>query len=269
MYTGIKEVQLSDEELAEFYEGKLKIDALQNEYVLIKNSAGDVVDQWKYDGKKLLKVKIKPFDSQYLDKVKPRNIKQMLFMDLLQADVPLKVVSGIAGSGKSFLSTAWALQEVQKGNFDKLVVVKNNVTVADVPDIGAIPGTELDKIKAHCMFMSDIVHPFAFDLMIQQGKVELAYLGTMRGRSISNSIVLCSEAQNLTTSLVKMIVTRIGEKSALIFDYDLDQIDKRNFEKDNGMMALTESLKGNPLFGMVELDMIERSEIAKLASLIK
>ncbi len=107
------------------------------------------------------------------------------------------------------------------------------------------------------------------DNFLQSSKIELCYLGTMRSRSLSDCIVLVNESQNLSTNLVKMIITRIGEKSTLIFDYDLDQIDKKSFERDNGMMAMTESLKGNSLFGMVELDRIERSEVARLAELIK
>jgi PhoH-like ATPase len=90
----------------------------------------------------------------------------------------------------------------------------------------------------------------------------------MRSRSISDSYILCNEAQNLTADLVRMIISRVGENSRLIFDFDISQIDKKAFEKDNGMVALNESLKGNALFGSVELNEVERSEVAKLASLI-
>jgi predicted ribonuclease YlaK len=86
---------------------------------------------------------------------------------------------------------------------------------------------------------------------------------------LSDSIILVSEAQNLTTSLIKTILFRVWENSTIIFDADLDQIDKKCFEKDNGIVGMVESLKGNKLFGMCELDVIERSEVAKLAGLIK
>jgi PhoH-like ATPase len=91
----------------------------------------------------------------------------------------------------------------------------------------------------------------------------------MRGRSISNSLVICSEAQNLTTELVKMIITRMGEGSRLFFDFDLCQIDNKVFSKDNGMSSMINSLQGHESFGMVTLDLVERSSLAKLASLIK
>ena len=104
---------------------------------------------------------------------------------------------------------------------------------------------------------------------LQQNKIQISYLGDMRSRSINNSIILCNESQNLNTELIKMIITRVGEDSRLILDFDLSQIDHKNFEKDNGMLAMLEGLQGNELFGAVELDRIERSAVARLAELIK
>ena len=257
--------------MADFYEGRLRYDLLTNQYLLLKADDGRVLDKYKYDGTKMVKIKYRTMKSQMLDDVKPRpnNTRQELYFDLLQSEVPVKVVFGQAGSGKSYLSTAWALQEIfSKGSYQKIVVIKNNILVGDTQDIGAVPGTETEKLRQHCAFITDITGNALFDSMIQKEQIELAYLGTLRGRSLSSSIVFCSEAQNLTTKLVKMIISRIGEKSTLIFDFDIDQIDKKSFEKDNGMIAMIDALKGNKLFGVVELEMVERSEVAKLASLI-
>lgn len=270
IFNGIREVIFNDQQLADFYEGKFFHDLLNNQYLLIYSEDGKLLDKYKYDGSKLAKIKYRSMKSQQLDEVRPRpsNIRQELYFDLLQSDVPVKVVFGKAGSGKSFLSTAWALHELQKGSYQKIIVIKNNVLVDGVSDIGSVPGTEFDKLRQHCAFISDITSDFMFESLVQKGQLELAYLGTFRGRNLSNSIVFCSESQNLSSKLVKMIISRIGEKSTLIFDFDIDQIDKKSFEKDNGMMAMIEALKGNKLFGIVELETVERSEVAKLASLI-
>jgi PhoH-like ATPase len=269
VYNGIKEITLSNEELEAFYKNNLKIDALPNQYVLIKSESGVVEDKYKQFNGKLTKLKYKTFESQILGKIKPRNIRQELYMDLLDSETPVKAVFGLAGSGKTMLGTAWALQEIQKGKYSKLIVVKNNISVQDVGELGALPGDLTDKLKVHCAFVADIVSDFMFDSLIQNNRLEIAYLGTMRGRSLTNSICLVSEAQNLTTNLIKMILSRIGEGSMLILDFDLDQIDRKNFERDNGMLSLTDSLQGNPLFGVVELLDVERSAVARLASLIK
>lgn len=269
MYNGMFEAKLTEKQMADFYEGKLNFELLENEYLLIEDLEGHIVDKYKFKKGKLEKIKYQTIESIDIGNIKPRNIKQELYFDLLNSDIPLKVVTGNAGSGKSYLGTAWALQQVYEGKFDKLVVIKPNFNVDSIPDIGALPGDLNDKLREHCAFVSDIVGQLAFDKLLADGRLEMAYLGTIRGRSLANSVVLCSEAQNLNTSLVKTIVTRIGEGSVLIFDYDLQQIDNEKFEEDNGMRSLVESLAGEELFGMVELDRIERSAVARLAEKIK
>jgi predicted ribonuclease YlaK len=259
---------LNNEQLDLFYSNKYQIDLLVNQYLLIKDENGDYIDKYIWNGKKLEKLKYKAIENNFIGKIKPYNIKQECYFDLLDDNIPVKVVSGKAGSGKSFLSTAWALQEIQNNKFKKLIIVRNNVNVQDVPDIGAVPGDINDKLKAYCAFVSDIVSDYTYDMLLQQNKLEIAYLGTMRGRSLQDAIVLCSESQNLTTSHVKMLISRIAKNSVIIFDFDLDQIDKKTFEKDNGMQNMIESLNGHKLFGMVEFDKIERSEVAALADLI-
>lgn len=269
MYNGIKELELSEEELANFYEGKLKVDALTNQYLLLKLD-GEVKDKYRYDGKKFIKIKYDCFDSQILGKIKPRNMRQELYMDLLSNDrIPVKAALGVAGSGKTFLASAYALQELQRGKYERMVIIRNGIKVQGVPDLGTLPGDATEKLKNSCLFMSDIVGDFFFDNFLQSNKIQISYLGDMRSRSISNSIILCNESQNLNTELVKMIITRVGENSQLIMDFDLSQIDHKNFEKDNGMLSMLEGLKGNELFGAVELDRIERSAVARLAELIK
>lgn len=271
IYNGVKEVTVTEEELADFYSETLRFDLLTNQYLILKDKEGKIIDKWKNDGNKLIKVKYKVFESQILGKIKPRqnNHRQELLMDLLDSKIPLLSINGIAGGGKTFLTTAHALQEIQKGTYEKLVIIRNNVTIGGVPELGILPGDTTQKLKDSCAFIGDIINDYLFESLLQQNKIQIIYLGNMRSRSITNSYILCNESQNLTTELVRMIITRVGEGSRLCFDYDLSQIDKKIFSTDNGMSAMSESLKGNPLFGAMELDIVERSEVAKLAGLIK
>ena len=269
MYTGIKTLEVTEDELSNFYSGSLKVDALKNQYLLLKLN-GNIIDKFRYDGSKFIKPKYRAFDSLILGKIKPRNIRQELYMDLLSNDsIPVKASLGVAGSGKTFLATCYALQELQAGKYERLVIIRNGITVQGVPTLGALPGDATEKLKNSCLFMADIIGDIFFDDFLQKGKIQISYLGDMRSRSISNSIILCNESQNLNTELIKMIITRVGEKSQLLLDFDLSQIDHRSFEKDNGMISMIEGLQGNELFGMVELDRIERSDVARLAELIK
>lgn len=270
MYNGIKIVDFSEEELASFYAGNLKVDALKNQYLLIRiNGDEKIVDKYRYDGAKFVKIKYKAIENQVLGRIKPRNQHQELLFDLLDTDIPLLGIAGCAGSGKTYCTTAHALQEVQKGKYERIVIIRNNISVSGVPELGILPGDTTDKLKESVAYIGDIISPFMFDTFLSQNKIEIVYLGTMRSRSISNSYILCNESQNLSTELIKMVITRVAEGSRLVFDFDLSQIDRKTFEKDNGMVAMTESLKGNPLFGMVELVDVERSAVARLASLIK
>lgn len=268
MYNGIKEVELSDEELENFYKGSLKVDSLTNQYLLVKRN-GEVVDKFRYDGKKFQKIKYKHIENQILGRIKPRNLHQELLFDLLDSEIPLLAISGQAGSGKTFCSTAHALQELQKGKYERIIIVRNNIPVSGVPELGILPGDAIEKLKESVAYIGDIISDMYFDNFLQQGKIQIAYLGTMRSRSLSNSYILCNESQNLTTELVKMVITRVGEGSRLVFDFDVSQIDRKMFEKDNGMVAMTEGLKGDILFGATELYDVERSAVARLASLIK
>jgi PhoH-like ATPase len=268
IYTGIKIVDFSEEELANFYSGNLKVDAIKNQYLLI-NLDGKTVDKYRYDGSKFIPLKFKAIESQILGKIKPKNQNQELLFDLLSTDVPLLGIAGCAGSGKTYCSTAHALQELQKGKYERIVIIRNNVSVSGVPELGILPGDTTEKLKESVAYIGDIISDYLFDSLLQQNKITIVYLGTMRSRSLSNSYILCNESQNLSTELVKMVISRVGEGSRLVFDFDVSQIDRKSFEKDNGMMAMTESLKGNPLFGVVELLDVERSAVARLASLIK
>lgn len=269
MYTGIREIEPSEEELAEFYEGKINYDVLQNQYLAIKKD-GNYIDKYKRDKNgKLEKVKFKAIESSLMGKIKPRNFKQELYFDLLTSEIPLIAVGGVAGGGKTYLTTCYALQELERRTYEKIVFIRNNVAIQGVPELGILPGDESQKLRGYFAYVADILNPFMFETYLQQQKIETVWLGSMRGRSISNSLVICSESQNLSTELVKMIVSRMGDGSRLFFDFDIDQIDHKSFLKDNGITSMINSLQGNPSFGMVTLDLVERSELAKLASLIK
>jgi PhoH-like ATPase len=103
---------------------------------------------------------------------------------------------------------------------------------------------------------------------LQEGKVRLAHVGHLRGRTFKRSIVYITEAQNMTTDLMALLIARIGEGSCLIVDGDVRQCDKDIFKKHSGIVSMAEKLKGNPMFGMVTLQKDERSEFSALSNLL-
>lgn len=190
--------------------------------------------------------------------------------DLLQSKTEtIKVITGRFGSGKTFLMVANALQAIHDNKFEKIVWVRNNVGVKDTKDIGALPGNTIDKIFPYVMPLADHVGGVdGIEMLMRQGKLEVQHLGFIRGRDIKNSIILCSEAENLTKQHVQLLIGRVGEGSSLWLDGDFKQVDSKIFEENSGLNIAIDKLKGNKLFGFVHLEKSERSETAALADLL-
>ncbi|MDD3107073.1 MAG: PhoH family protein [Bacilli bacterium] len=268
------EVQLDDNGLAEFYQNKNgdnKLGLLKNQYLLIKDNAGEIVDQYRWDGFKTIPIKFKTIDTQLLGKIKPRNIEQKCYFDLLDNEnITIKVGSGGKGVGKSFIATNWALSNIFSGKYEKLVITRNPVATKNAKQLGYTPGSLFEKLGEFMGYFKDIVSKEEYDNLLYRGQVELVDLAHIRGRTFKSAIVMVSEIQNTDVGLMKDIVSRVGENSILILEGDISQTDARPFEgNDNGMIAITRSLCGNDLFGMVTMNKCERSKTAALAELIK
>ena len=110
---------------------------------------------------------------------------------------------------------------------------------------------------------------YALNEAIQRGKVELQALNFIRGRSYKNAIIYCSEAENLTKEHVQLLISRCDEGTQLWMNGDdKHQVDDKVFETNNGLKESIECLKGNRMFGVVELQRIERNKVAGLADLL-
>ena len=271
-YLGYKTIWSDDPLLPCLYTEKDKnwFDLLENQYLLVVDENGTPVDKYKWQDGKHKDVYKKPVASQQMDKVKPKNPEQAFALDmLLDETTTVKVVTGVYGSGKTFLGVCAAYQMMQAGKFDKIMWIRNNIELKDTNSIGALPGTYIDKLEVWAMPLAD--HLGGKDVLESQmmlGKVEVEHLGFMRGRDIKNSVIFCSEAEHLTRDHVKLLLGRVSEGSILILDGDIRQVDKRVFEQDNGLAAAINCLKGNRLFGYVHLKESVRSETAKLADLL-
>lgn len=202
--------------------------------------------------------------------IKPRNPQQLCAMDLLlNKDIPVKLITGKFGSGKSLLCITAALQALQRNEFEKIIFVRNNVQVKDTDALGALPGSVMEKTLPYVMPFADHCGGVeGVQMLIEQGKLEVIPLGFLRGRSIRNAILYSMESENLTKEHIQLIMGRIDEGSQLWMDGDLKQRDRQIFEKSAGLELMVERLKGNPLFGYVHLIKSERSKVAQLCDLM-
>lgn len=257
----------NEEDMAKLYSNPQinTLGAMTNEYCTIFEGS-ELKDIQRWDGNSYNKLNYRSFKSALGSKVEPRNTEQKMLFDLLQnRNIPIKLCLGRFGSGKSYLMLAHALNLIQKGEFDKIVFVKNNIQVKDTKDLGALPGEEIDKLMPWLKQIEDHVGAFAFEDMLNQGVIEPVHLGYIRGRDIKNSIIFCDEVENMTRQHIQLLIGRVSSRSELWLAGDLKQTDNISFEKNSGIQALIQGLGGDPLFGMVKLLKSERSAVAALA----
>ena len=271
-YKGYFELDLTEEGLTDFYSNRDKYVNLvrENQYLLIKDSTGEVVDKYCRQNDELRQVKYNIIQNAYCGKIKPRNLQQELAMDMLiDKQSKVKLVQGVYGSGKDYLMLNQALSLIEKGKFQKIVFIRPNVTVANVPEIGYLKGTQEEKLAWTLgPFYDKVGGEDGVRLLIEQGKLELVPLLFIRGRSFDNSIIYVTEGQNITAEIAKLIISRIGDNSELWLNCDTHQVDKLVYEKDNGVEKMVSRLVGNPLFSYVYLPKTERSAVAELATLL-
>lgn len=273
-YTGYQEVWLNNEDLAAFYEKRYSLAEAanlgENEYISIMSDENVVIDRYVFRNGELSPLSWKPIQNNYTGNIKPRNPEQMMAMDMLQNKrSTIKILTGRYGSGKTMLMVVSALEAVAKGDFKKIVWVRNNIEVKNSTPLGALPGDIFGKLLPYAMPLADHVGGTeCLEQLMDDGIIEVQHLGFIRGRDIRDSIIISSEAENLTKAHVQLLIGRVGEGSNLWLDGDLKQTDKDVFEKENGLTAAINGLRGHPLFSYVHLKKSERSETASLADLL-
>lgn len=271
-YLGFQTIRLSDEEIGEFYRAlpSNQYRCYTNEYIILENSDGVFVDAFRWDGNEMSRVPFKSINSRYFGRVNPKNIQQQLAVDMLMNnEITVKMLAGRYGTGKDYLMCAAAIEMLDKGKIDKIVYVRNNIEVKDSKPIGYLPGSNDEKLMPYAMVLADkLGGKDALEMMINQGRIELVHLGFIRGRDIKNSIIYCSEAENMTKEHIQLLLGRVGEGSSLWLNGDARQTDLNILKQNSGMKLALDRLKGHPRFGYVQLLKTERSETAAMADLL-
>lgn len=221
-----------------------------------------------WDGTKYRNLKFQNFTSVLGEQIRPRNLEQKMYLDLLQnKQVPIKLCTAKFGTGKSFLALNYALHEIQQGRFEKIIFVKNNLEVKGAGTLGTLPGDEIAKQYPWLRQIEDHLGVQKFEEYLENGIIEPAHLATLRGRDLKNCIVFVDEAENLLTTNIQLLIGRVAENSEIIFCADVKQCDYQD-ESKSGIPHMIERLAGKPLFGMVKLIKTERSAIASYADLM-
>lgn len=206
--------------------------------------------------------------NHWIDIIRPRNDEQICLFDLLNSDVPVVYAGGGYGTGKSFITHNYAIGELEAQRIKKIVYVPNNAYAQDSMELGFLPGDSFEKLIPSIGPLIDQVGIDQINRWIANEELEIVPLAFMRGRSFNDAIILVSEAENLTESHIKLLISRCGENTRIFFDGDIDQADSAIFKDRNGLKLLLNLHKTEmaDLFGTVFLTKIERSKTAELAN---
>lgn len=302
-YAGVKKWKPTNDEWAAFYTSqKLPFQLLENEYLVIESEdespqyycyehnklrqfrGGSIktvkeqtpveictedLESRSNNAKSAKKSKEKKSAKGNQTIIYPRNEEQVCAFDMIKDSTkPIKLITGRWGSGKTMILVTAALEALQAGKFDKIVWLRNNIDVKDTKDLGALPGEVIDKLLPFLGPFIDHAGENSVRTMIQKGTLCVEPLQTIRGRNFKNTLIMCSEAENLTKEHIQLIIARAAEGSEVWLDGDNRQRDKVAFEKSRGLETLIERLQGKELFGYVHLVKSERSKVAEMADLL-
>ncbi|QTE25377.1 PhoH family protein [Propioniciclava sp. MC1595] len=200
-----------------------------------------------------------------------RSAEQRVALDLLlDESVGIVSLGGKAGTGKSALALAAGLEAVLERRQHEKVIVFRPLYAVGGQELGFLPGTEHEKMSpwGQAVFdtLGSVVHRNVMDEVASRNLIEVLPLTHIRGRSLHNAFVIVDEAQSLERNVLLTVLSRIGQNSRVVLTHDVAQRDNLRVGRHDGVAAVVEKLKGNPLFGHVTLTRSERSPIAALVT---
>ncbi len=280
LYTGITTInELSSKIIDKLYQSGyctprdigVKV-AIPNHYYILRNTTTSALAFYN-----ALSARIERIEKRSSYRITPRNAEQVFAMHaILNPEVKLVTLQGVAGTGKTLLALATALE--QKRNFKQVFLARPIVPLSN-KDIGYLPGDIKSKINPYMEPLYDNLKFIQSQFgekdkefkgitdALESEKLVIQPLAYIRGRSISNVCFIIDEAQNLTPHEVKTIITRAGQGTKIVLTGDIYQIDTPYLDaQSNGMSYLIDKVKHHAIYAHVRLEKGERSELANLAN---
>lgn len=199
-----------------------------------------------------------------------RSAEQALAIDYLM-DESIKIVSlgGRAGTGKTTLALAAAVEQVNRNIYKKIIVFRSMHAVGG-EELGFLPGTEAEKLDPWTMAIYDSLGSFLEPHQIQKLKakqvIEVLPLTHIRGRTFNNAFILLDESQNLERATILTALSRLGKSSKAVMSWDVSQRDNFRVGRHDGVYEVANRLLGEKLFAHTSLKKSERSDVAELVS---
>jgi phosphate starvation-inducible protein PhoH and related proteins len=201
----------------------------------------------------------KPIKQRPIDIVPRTRNQERLVLALQDADQPIVITAGPAGTGKTYLAMLAAVKAFREGTVDRIVLTRPAVGVEDEKH-GFLPGDLNAKMDPWVRPLTDVLREYYRQpdimAMIADQTIEIAPLAFMRGRTLKNAYIVADEMQNSSMAQVKMLLTRIGEGSKIVITGDIDQTDHK--KGSNGLVDLCERLQKGGVKGIAVCQLDER-----------
>ncbi|PPF52747.1 ribonuclease [Clavibacter michiganensis] len=270
-WTGMADVTLSSEQMADLYErDTLQTRAVQdlpvNTGVVLHSDRGSALGRVVRRGT----VKSVRGDREVFG-LKGRSAEQRLAIDLLlDREVGIVSLGGSAGTGKSALALCAALEAVLEKQQHRKIMVFRPLYAVGGQELGYLPGDAAEKMNpwAQAVFdtLGSVVSQNVMDEVVERGILEVLPLTHIRGRSLHDAFVIVDEAQSLERNVLLTVLSRIGQNSRVVLTHDVAQRDNLRVGRHDGVASVIETLKGHELFGHITLTRSERSAIAALVT---
>jgi len=280
LYTGKSTVESMESEVIDnlFRDGNIPVKSVSktklpyNHFLIMKNGKKSALGYYNSSESMIERV-----EKRTVHRIKPRNAEQAFAIHaLMDPDIKLITLRGVAGTGKTLIALAAALE--QRSQFHQIYITRPIVPLSN-KDIGFLPGDANQKVDPYMQPIWDNLKFIKSQYketdrefkrindMVQSEKIAIAPLAYIRGRTLSNVFFIVDESQNLTPHEIKTIITRAGENTKIVFTGDINQIDTPYLDAEsNGLSYLVDKVKNHPLFCHVNLEKGERSELANLAN---
>ena len=270
IYKGYREISLDEQEMAHFYQNLSEnvLGLLTNEYLLLKDCDGNIVDKLKWDGEAYQTIRSKPYKSNMFGTLKPLDDIQSFAMDSINTN-DITVLYGKAGSGKTTLPLNYIMQEIEKGRYKKCYIVYSYEPLKGAKTLGFEKGDHITKLIYSASIGNILASKFGdiqqVEYMIDRDMLDIIPTANIRGWECpSDSILLCTESQNLDVYTLKTIIQRCKSGCKQIYEGDIIEQKDTNIQ-NVGINRLIDVFKGYKSFGCVKLKNNYRSELSELA----
>jgi PhoH-like ATPase len=270
-WTGIAEIDLGSEQMAQFYDdgqlsSRLVGDMPVNTGLVIHSDRGSALGRVTERGRFSL-----VRGDRDIFGLHGRSAEQRLAIDLLlDPEIGIVSLGGRAGTGKSALALCAGLEAVLEKQQHRKIMVFRPLYAVGGQELGYLPGDAAEKMNpwAQAVFdtLGSVVSQNVLDEVLERGILEVLPLTHIRGRSLHDAFVIVDEAQSLERNVLLTVLSRVGQNSRVVLTHDVAQRDNLRVGRHDGVASVIETLKGHPLFGHITLTRSERSAIAALVT---